>query len=80
MHYNRTENTQGNINLTTITDSRMKGNNRNANESGRHQEIDYQSNFPKISSNFDRPTAKPPIGKTDQNLVNHNNFPKKHKV
>ncbi|TMW95980.1 hypothetical protein EJD97_008101, partial [Solanum chilense] len=40
----------------------------------------YQSNFPKISTNFDRPSAKPPTGKTDQNIGNPNNFPKKDQM
>lgn len=80
MHHNKTENIQGNINLTTITDRRMKENNRNGNESSMQQEVDYRSNFPKIFCIFDRPTSKFPTRKTNQTSGNHNNFPKKDQV
>lgn len=56
MHHNRTENIQGNVTLTTFmynTNIRMKVNITISNEYSRHQEIDYQSNFPNISSNLD---------------------------
>lgn len=53
--------------------------NRMDNEAGRQQEVDYQSNFPKISSNFDRQIHRGVTEKTDTPSGNAN-FPKKDQV
>lgn len=58
----------------------MKENKRIANEPIRPHEVDYQSNFPKMFSNFDRPTSKLPTGKTNQISGNQNNFPMKYQL
>ncbi|XP_069150292.1 uncharacterized protein [Solanum lycopersicum] len=63
------------IRLPNITDNR-----RNDEGVLRKQEADYNSNFPKITNNFNRTNPKNLTGKNDQVLGNPNNFPKQDQI
>lgn len=56
----------------------LKDSDRTNIESVRNQ--DYQNNFPKISSNFDRPVHRNMPDKNDPPSGNANNFPKKDHI
>lgn len=69
---------QGNLTLTNITpnyDGNLQETERMNMESVRNQ--NYQTNFPKISSNFDHPVHRNLADKNDPPLGNTDNFPKK---
>lgn len=85
MPISRTEHIQGNTNPTTIAYNPydlMKDidrSNRRDNETSKKQQADYHTNFPKISSNFDRQTQRGNNEKNDPPSGN-TNFPKSDQV
>ncbi|TMW80905.1 hypothetical protein EJD97_013865, partial [Solanum chilense] len=71
---------QGNPSSNAIhsSDNRLKENDRTGKETGRNQE--YNANFPKITSNYDRNVNRTMPEKIDHPIGNSNSFPKKNQT